>query len=409
MPSRDSATAPLAGIRVLDLTSVILGPYATQILADHGADVIKVEPPAGDNMRHAAPMKNPGMGHIFLHLNRNKRSLVLDLKHAAGRDAVLRLARSADVLVHNTRPEAMERLGLSYDAVREVKPDIVYVAAYGFRREGPYGGKAAYDDIIQGLIAIPALIGAQTGGRPRFVPATICDRITGLNTVNAIATALFHRERTGAGQQVEVTMFEALSEFVLSDHMGGETWRPAIGPAGYPRLLAPDRNPYRTRDGYLALLIYNDKQWRSFFAAIGKPELAEREPFSSQASRSRSIVEVYAYVAEELATRTTAEWLELFERADIPAMRLHDLESLVADPHLEAVGFFRDAEHPSEGPIRMMDVPARWSETPPSLRRHAPRLGEHSVEILAEAGYSRAEIDELLAAGTTLVESTRHE
>ena len=222
------ATGPLAGVRVLDLTSVILGPYATQILGDLGADVVKVESPSGDNMRHAAPFVHDGMGHIFLHLNRNKRSVVLDLKQPAGREAVIRLAAGADVLVHNSRPQAMERLGLGYADVRAVNPGIVYVGAYGFRREGPYGEKAAYDDIIQGLTALPAIIGEVGGGRPRFVPSTMCDRVTGLNAVNAVLAALFHRERTGEGQEVEVTMFEALAEFVLGDHLGGATWEPAI-------------------------------------------------------------------------------------------------------------------------------------------------------------------------------------
>jgi crotonobetainyl-CoA:carnitine CoA-transferase CaiB-like acyl-CoA transferase len=386
---------------VLDLTTVILGPYATQILADLGADVIKVEPPAGDNMRFAAPMKNRGMGHIFLQLNRNKRGAVLDLKQPAGREAALRLAATADVFVHNVRPAAMARLGLSYEEVAAVRPDIVYVSAYGFRREGPYGDKAAYDDIIQGLIAIPSLIADQTGDRPRFVPATICDRITGLNAVNAVTAALFARERTGRGQHVEVTMFETLTEFVLSDHLGGAAWEPPIGPVGYPRLLARDRNPYRTSDGYLALLIYNDRQWQSFFAAIDKPELFAEEPFSSQAARSENIAEVYAYVARQLETRSTADWIDLFERADIPAMPLHTLDSLIHDPHLEAVGFFHHRRHPSEGDVLMMDAPSRWSATPPAFRSHAPLLGQHSVEVLAEAGYTEAEIERLLADGVT--------
>jgi crotonobetainyl-CoA:carnitine CoA-transferase CaiB-like acyl-CoA transferase len=393
---------PLDGIRILDLTTVILGPYATQILGDLGADVVKVEPHAGDNMRWAAPMREPGMGHIFLHLNRNKRSIVLDLKHPEGRDAALRLAESADVLVYNVRPAAMERLGLAYDDVRAVNPSIVYVGAYGFRREGPYGERAAYDDIIQGLSALPWIIGEVSGGRPRFVPSTMCDRITGLNAVTAVVAALFHRERTGEGQAVEVTMLEAMAEFVLSDHMGGETWLPPVAPMGYPRLLAPDRNPYRTKDGYVGLLVYNDKQWRSFFAAIGRPELfVEDERFTTQAARSHSIAEVYAYLAAVIESRTTAEWLEQLAAADVPAMPIHSLESLLHDPHLASVGFFREVDHPAEGRIRVMDTPSRWSATPPSYRRHAPLLGEHSAEVLAEAGYTEEEILRLLAGGVT--------
>ena len=396
------ATGSLAGIRVLDLTSVILGPYATQILGDHGADVIKVEPPAGDNMRHAAPMRTPGMGHIFVQLNRNKRSVVLDLKHADGRAALLRLAAGADVLVHNLRPQAMARLGLSYDDVRAVNERIVYVGAYGFRADGPYGAKAAYDDIIQGLIALPWLIGEGVDGRPRYVPSTICDRVTGLNAVNAVLAALLHRERTGVGQAVEVTMFETLTEFVLSDHMGGETWSPPVAPMGYPRLLAPDRNPMRTKDGYLGVLVYNDRQWRSFLAAVGRSELLEEDGrFASLESRSQSVNEVYAWLAGEFVTRTTAEWLEVLDAADVPAMPIHCLDALLHDPHHEATGFFRLVEHPTEGTIRVMDAPSRWTESPPSLRRHAPLLGEHSVEVLAEAGYAEAEIRRLLDARVT--------
>jgi crotonobetainyl-CoA:carnitine CoA-transferase CaiB-like acyl-CoA transferase len=395
-------SGPLAGVRVIDLTTVILGPYATQILGDLGADVVKVEPHAGDNMRWAAPMRQPGMAHIFMHLNRNKRSIVLDLKQPEGRDAVLRLARDADVLVHNVRPQAIARLGLAYEDLVVVNPSIVYVGAYGFRQDGPYGARAAYDDIIQGLTALPMIVAQVTGERPRYVPSTICDRITGLNTVNAVTAALFHRERTGEGQAVEVTMFEALTEFVLSDHMGGATWEPPVAAMGYPRLLAPDRNPYRTKDGYLALLVYNDKQWRSLFAAIGRPELFEEDGrFSSLEQRSRHIADVYAFLAEIIATRTCSDWLDVLGAADIPVMPVHTLDSLLDDPHLEAVEFFRTVEHPVEGTIRVMDTPSRWSSTAPSYRLHAPLLGEHSVEILREAGYSTSEIDVLVERGVT--------
>jgi crotonobetainyl-CoA:carnitine CoA-transferase CaiB-like acyl-CoA transferase len=395
-------SGPLAGIRVIDLTTVILGPYATQILGDLGADVVKVEPHAGDNMRWVAPSREPGLAHIFLHLNRNKRSIVLDLKRPEGLDAVRRLAASADVFVHNVRPQAIARLGLAYEDVRAVNPRIVYVGAYGFRRDGPYGDRAAYDDIIQGLTALPMVVAQVTGERPRYVPATICDRITGLNAVNAVTAALFHRERTGEGQAVEVTMFEAMTEFVLGDHMAGATWEPPIAPMGYPRLLAPDRNPYRTKDGYLGLLVYNDKQWQSLFAAIGRPELYdEDERFSSLEQRSRHIAEVYAFLADVIAERTTAEWLDVLGKADIPVMPVHTLESLLEDPHLASVGFFRSVDHPTEGPIRAMDTPSRWSASPPAYRLHAPLLGEHSVEILREAGYSPGEIEELLTSGVT--------
>jgi crotonobetainyl-CoA:carnitine CoA-transferase CaiB-like acyl-CoA transferase len=393
-------SGPLAGVRVVDLTSVILGPYATQILGDLGADVIKVEPPEGDNIRHAAPMRNPGMGHIFLHLNRNKRSLVLDLKQPSGREALLRLAAKADVLVYNVRPQAMARLNLTYDDVRAVNPGIVYVGAYGFSQEGPYASKPAYDDIIQGMVSLPTLAKMAGADRPRFVPSTVADRITGLNAVNAITSALFYRERTGKGQAVEVPMFESLTQFILGEHMAGETFDPPLGPMGQPRLLAKYRNPYETRDGYLCLLIYNDKQWRNFFRLIGREDMLQNDPrFATQTSRSSHFDEAYEFVAQHIRTRTNAEWLAALSEADIPVMPLNSPEDLLDDEHLNAIGFFQTIEHPTEGAIRSMAVPSRWSDSPPGPARHAPRLGEHSVEVLGEAGYSAAEIEDMLAGG----------
>ena len=393
-------SGPLAGVRVIDLTSVILGPYATQILGDLGADVIKVEPPEGDNIRHAAPMRSAGMGHVFLHLNRNKRSIVLNLKAAAGREALLKLAATADILVYNVRPQAMARLRLTYDDVRAVNPRIIYVGAYGFSQKGPYAAKPAYDDIIQGMVALPSLAERAGAERPRYVPSTVCDRITGLNTVNAITTALFYRERTGKGQAIEVPMFETLAQFVLGDHMGGATFEPPLGPTGNPRLLARFRNPYETKDGHLCLLIYNDKQWRNFFRLIGRDELFEQDPrFASQASRSQHFDAAYAFIADHMRTRTNAEWLAALGEADIPVMPLYSVEDLLKDDHLNATGFFSVAEHPSEGWVRSMAVPSRWSESAPDAPRPAPKLGEHSAEILREAGYNDADIETMRRAG----------
>jgi len=396
-------SGPLDGVRILDLTTVILGPYATQILGDLGADVIKIEAPEGDTVRYGAPMRNPGMGAIFLHLNRNKRSLVLDLKQPAGREALLRLAATADVLVYNVRPQAMARLKLTYEDVRAANDKIIYVGAYGFSQRGPYAAKPAYDDLIQGMVALPSLIRQAGADRPRFVPSTMCDRITGLNTVNAVTAALFHRERTGKGQAVEVPMFESLTQFVLSDHMAGQTFEPPRGPMGYARLLAEHRAPYETRDGYLCLLAYNDKQWRNFFVMIGSAETFDNDPrFSTQTARSQHIAEIYAFVADHMRTRTTAEWLEALSAADIPAMPLNSLEDLLHDPHLVDTGFFSLVMHPTEGPLRSMAVPSTWSESQPETPRPAPRLGEHSIEVLREAGYSATEIESLIAAGVTL-------
>jgi crotonobetainyl-CoA:carnitine CoA-transferase CaiB-like acyl-CoA transferase len=395
-------SGPLAGVRVIDLTSVVMGPFATQILADLGADVVKVEPPEGDVLRHIAPMRNPGMGHIFLHHNRNKRSIVLDLKQPAGREALLRLARGGDVLIYNVRPQAMRRLRLGYEDVAAVNPRIVYVGAYGYGEGGRYAGQPAYDDLIQGMAALPAIFADAGADRPRYVPTAIADRITGLAAVNAVTAALYCRERTGMGQAVEVPMYETLAHMVLADHMAGRTFEPPIPPFRYERMLAPHRAPYRTKDGYVCVLIYNDKHWRSFFKLIGREEMFDADPrFASQEARSRNIGEVYAFVAGEMIGRTSAEWLRTLKDADIPVAPLQSIEDVLADPHLAESGFFAATEHPTEGRLRAMAMPGAWSRTPAGRLRPAPRLGEHSVEILREAGYAAAEIEALIASGVT--------
>ena len=403
-------SGPLAGVRVLDLTTVVMGPFATQLLADLGADVVKIEPPAGDVLRHIAPMKHPAMGHIFLHHNRNKRSLVLDLKRPAGRQALLRLASGADVLVYNVRPQAMRRLGLAYGDVSAANPRIVYVGAYGYGEGGRYAGEPAYDDLIQGMSGLPWLSRAAGADRPRYVPTAISDRITGLATVNAVTSALYCRERSGEGQSVEVPMFETVTHMVLADHLGGRTFEPPAGPAGYDRMLAPYRVPYATRDGYLCVLIYNDKHWRTFFGLIGRENMFESDArFSSQEARSRNIAEVYAFVAEQMAQRTSVEWLRALKGADIPATPLQSVEDLIDDPHLAESGFFVMTEHPTEGRVRLMSTPSTWSQTPPGRLRPAPRLGEHSAEILREAGYTDAEIGAMAADGVTVLAPERGE
>jgi crotonobetainyl-CoA:carnitine CoA-transferase CaiB-like acyl-CoA transferase len=393
---------PFDGIRVVDLTSVLMGPFATQLLGDMGADVVKIEPPGGDTVRGIGPMRHPGMGHAFLHVNRNKRSLVLDLKHPQGHAALLRLVERADVLVYNVRPQAMARLGLTWEALSAVNPRLVYVGVFGYGQDGPYAAKPAYDDLIQGVSGLPSLIAQVGDGTPRYVPLAFVDRTVGLAAANAVGAALYRRERTGRGQRVDVPMFETMVPFVLGEHLSGATFVPPIGPTGYARLLARERTPYATRDGYVCALIYNDKQWRSFFRMIGEPQRFDEDPrLADIGTRTRHIAELYAMVAQVMRTRTTAQWLEALEQADIPAMPLHTLDSLAEDPHLRAVGFFSEVEHPSEGRVRQMAVPGTWGESPPTIRRHAPRLGEHSREVLAEAGYDAAAIDALLAAGAT--------
>jgi crotonobetainyl-CoA:carnitine CoA-transferase CaiB-like acyl-CoA transferase len=400
--STTAPAGPLAGIKIIDLTSVMMGPYATMILGDYGADVIKVESPEGDVMRHAAPMRNPQMGAMYLQGNRNKRSIVLDLKKAGGRAALLRLSADADVFVHNVRPAAMRRLKLGADDLLALNPRLVYASLHGFGEQGPYAGRPAYDDLIQGMTALPALTG-KIFGEPRFSPATMADRIVGLNATHAILAALLHRDRTGEGQAIEIPMFETMAQFVLGDHMGGRSFEPPIGPPGYSRLLSPDRRPYRTKDGYLCALVYTDKQWTAFFRAIGQENDAARDPrLNGITSRTSHYDFVYRWFSDIMRTRSTAEWTQLFEAADIPHAPLHDLDSLIDDPHLAAVGLLQSVEHPSEGTLRVAGPAATWSKTPPSIRHYPPRLGEHGTEILREAGFSDDEIETLVAEGALI-------
>jgi crotonobetainyl-CoA:carnitine CoA-transferase CaiB-like acyl-CoA transferase len=390
---------PLHGVRILDLTTVVMGPYATQILADFGADVVKVEPPEGDIMRYAWPFRSKGMGHIFLNANRNKRGIALDLKKPAAREACLALAKTADVLVYNIRPQAMARLKLGYEDVKTVNPRIIYVGAFGYSQSGPYAAKAAYDDLIQGAAGLPWLLREAGAESPRFVPATMADRSVGLHVVNAVCAALYSREKTGKGQRVDVPMFESLLQSVLGEHMGGYTFEPQLGEGGYTRMLSKHRRPYETKDGYVCVLIYNDKHWKAFFEMIGRQDMLADARFASAEGRSRNFDAVYGFVADEMTQRTTEEWLAALERADIPVQRMNSLEDIMRDPHLAAIGYFRPIEHPSEGTLVSMKVPSEWSETAPEVRRHAPRLGEHTREVLREAGYTDVQIDGLTQSG----------
>jgi crotonobetainyl-CoA:carnitine CoA-transferase CaiB-like acyl-CoA transferase len=391
---------PLAGIKVLDLTSVLVGPYCTQVLAEMGAEITKVEPPEGDIVRLIGPQRHPGMGCMFLTINRGKRSIVLDLKRPEARAVLLKLATTADVLVTNIRPAAMARLGLDWPALQQANPALVYAAIVGFGQDGPYAPRPAYDDLMQGAALIAGLYARANDGEPRYAPLAMADRITGLMAVGAINAALFHRARCGEGQLVEIPMFETMVAFVLGDHMGGKVYDPPLDGGGYQRHLSPDRKPYRTKDGYVCTMIYNDRQWRNFCQAVGWPDLVSSDPrFASHATRTRHIDEILAMVAAEFVTRTTAEWLELLAAADCPVTPVHTLESIFEDPHLLASGFFTTEQHPTEGTIKGMAIPFRYSATPTGARRPAPRLGGDTAEILSEAGFDAAAIDALLASG----------
>lgn len=391
---------PLQGVRIVDMTSVLMGPFAAQLLGDMGADIIKVEAPQGDITRMIGPQPGDHLGPIYLHINRNKRSIALDLKQEAGRQALLKLVETADVLMYNVRPQAMRRLQLDYAQVAAINPRIIYAGAFGFDQRGPYAAKPAYDDLIQGAVGVPALARSAGSDVPRYTPANIADRTVGLRMANAISAALYFRERTGKGQAIEIPMFETMVEYVAGDHMAGLTYEPPAGPAGYSRLLAHERRPYATSDGYVCAVVYNDNHWRSFLHLIGRADVLENDDrFRSISQRTRHIDEVYRFLAEAIRQRTTAQWLQLLEEADIPVMPMHTMESLLDDPHLNAIGFFRIVQHPSAGAIRSMAIPGTWSESAPEITRHAPQLGEHSCEVLREIGYDETAIAQLLRDG----------
>jgi len=391
---------PLAGVRVLDVTTVVLGPWAAQTLGDMGADVIKVEPPEGDTTRRLGPARHPGMGAFYLACNRNKRSLVLDLKQTAGRAALLRLAATADVILHNFRPGPAARLGLEYEPFRAVNPRLVYCATYGFRARGPYGTKPAYDDVIQAAAGLASLQTALVG-EPRYMPTIVADKTSSLAVLSAVLSALFHRERTGEGQAIEVPMFETVVAYVMVEHLYGETFVPPIETAGYKRILNRWRRPFRTTDGYLAVVPYTDADWRAFFALAGRADLLADPRFRTLESRLANIEALYEELAKIIAGRSSAEWLEALDRASVPAMVVNTLETLLVDPQLEATGFWKIVEHPTEGTLRVPDIPTTYSRTPAEIRRLPPRLGEHSREVLREAGFSEAEVDDLRASGVT--------
>ena len=391
---------PLAGVRILDCTSVVLGPWAAQQLGDLGADVIKIEPPEGDTTRRLGPGRHPDMAAFFMGCNRSKRSIVLDLKCDAGRRALFRLARTADALMHNYRPEPAKRLGLSYEAFAAENPRLIYLATYGYRAAGPMGGKAAYDDIIQagsGLAHLQSVV----AGSPRFMPTIVADKTSSNAVVAALLAALYEREKSGLGQAVEVPMFESLVAYVMVEHLFGETFVPPLDSAGYKRILSKGRRPYATKDGYFALLPYTDANWHEFCRLIGRTDIMQDPRFRSISNRLANIEVVYATLAEIAPTRSNAEWVALLKDSNVPHGPVKSLEDLLSDEQLLATGFWQEVDHPTEGRIRMPGIPPSFSRTVPEIARLQPRLGEHSIEVLQEAGFTAAEIEAMLADGAT--------
>lgn len=392
------AQGPLQGVRVVDLTSVVLGPYATHILADLGADVIKVESLAGDSTRDYQPLRHAGMSGFFLNLNRNKRSVALDLKRPEGLHALKQLIAGAQVFVHNMRGAAIDKLGLDYAAVKAVNPDIVYCAAYGFGSGGPYFGKAAYDDVIQAGSGLASL-NVAAHGVPAFMPTVLCDKVTGQAVAYAILAALYQQARGGGGQAVEVPMLETTVEFALVEHLAASAFEPPLAKAGFQRVLSPHRAPYQTADGFMCLLPYSDRNWRDFFEFTGHQAFTTDPRFARLADRVQNIDVLYALVAKEATRFSTAEWVKFCDDSSIPCMPVVGLDALADDPHLKAVRMFTTMEHPSEGAYRSVRSAISFSSSDFAVRYHAPRHGEHSAELLAEAGYTPGEIGGLAAAG----------
>ncbi len=380
MERKARGQGPLSGVRVIDLTGMVMGPYATQIMADMGADVVKVESPAGDNTRYISVGPAPGMAGVFVNVNRGKRSIVLDLQSDDGKSALRGLLENADVFIHSMRSKAIGKLGFDYAAVSAINPAIVYTNCYGYGRRGPDRDRPAYDDTIQaecGLTAVQEML----TGEPNFVGTIIADKVSGLTALYATMMALFHRERTGEGQEVEVAMFETMASFMLVEHANGALFDPPLGPANYPRAVAPNRKPYRTKDGHVSALVYNDKHWSLFIDAV-KPAWAGDE-LSTLQQRARQIDRVYGLLAETFLERTTAEWLDLLGTLGIPAAPLRTPDQLFDNPHLEAAGFFETVESP-HGKIRFPGVPTWFSRTPGKVAGPAPALGQDTDEVMAE-------------------------
>lgn len=390
---------PLQGIRVVEFTSVVLGPWACQLLGDMGADVIKVEAPTGDSNRRLGASRSPGMAALYMTCNRNKRDVVLDVKNPEAKQALLDLVKTADVFVHNNRPQVMAKLGLDYAALKKVNPKLVYCGAYGYAKRGPYGTKGALDDSIQSISGI-AMLNKLVLGEPRYLPTIVADKTTAMTVVYGVLAALFHRERTGEGQEIEVPMFETMVNFVMAEHLWGNAFEPPLAPPGYVRLMSRHRKPYQTKDGYIAMLPYMDAHWDTFCKVVGRPDLLADPRFRTMGDRTKNIDATYEETGKIMLTRTTQEWLDLFEPTSVPINKVNTLEDLIVDPHLVETGFWKVVDHPTEGKVRQPAFAVNFSATPASVdRRHAPRLGEHTREMLKEAGWDDARIDALIASG----------
>ena len=387
----------LKGIRVLEIGTVVMGPLAGQILADLGAEVIKVEPLEGDIARASHPQA-AGTGALFVNNNRNKKSIALDLRDPQGRAVAERLIARSDVLLHNLRPQSAERLGVGFAAARAIQPGLIYCSASGFGEAGRYRNRPAYDDIIQAVSGLASL-SADPGGEPRFVPTILADKICALHAVYGVLAALVARGRgRQEAIQVQVPMFEAMVSFLLNEHLAEATFR-EDGGTGYPRVLSEHRRPHRTRDGWIAVLPYTGEHWRRFLFAAGRGEICAEPWFADPAARQERIGTLYAVAASVLGERTTADWLEILTRLDIPCSQVNGIEDLLHDPHLADAGFFATAPgYPAEI-VRALPQPVHFAGVDALPDQAPPRLGADSRELLGGLGYSGAEIEAFVASG----------
>lgn len=391
MTTDQETPGALDGVRVIDLTTVLMGPLATRMLADHGADVIRVEAVGGEAFLDSAPRRNSNMNAMALNAHRNKRSVALDLKSESGAAAMADLLASADVFVSNMRAAALERLGLGAETLRARHPGLIHLVANGYGSTGPYADRAAYDDAIQAVSGLAALTGRVTG-EPGYSPAVMADKVCSLHIVQAVMAGLLHQRSTGDGQAIEVPMFETLVAFNIVEHHGGQIFEPPLGDVGYPRTLNPYRKPYRCSDGYACLLPYTDTNWQAFFDFVGRPELATDPRFEAHTDRIANSSELYAIVEEVAPGHSVDEWMDFCNKNSIPANPVLDLNQMADDEHLKAVEMMPILEHPTEGSYRAVRDAISYDATPTRLRRHAPTSGQHTNEVLAELGWTTEQL-----------------
>jgi crotonobetainyl-CoA:carnitine CoA-transferase CaiB-like acyl-CoA transferase len=395
---------PLKGIRILDLTSVVVGPAATWRLSQYGAEIVKLESPDGDLMRGLGGLSPTGQhAGAYLHFNRNKRNICLDLKKSGARDVVARLVASADVIVANMRPQALERLGLDAVSIRTKHPEKVYCLITGYGSDGPYAGQPTYDSVVQGVTGMAGLALARDG-TPSYVPMLICDHVVGEIAAGAILAAVLQCQLSGTGTSIEIPMFETMAAFVLQEHLAQHSFDPPVGPIGDQRLLSPHNKPVQTADGWISFTINTDSQVRAFLKACGRNDLLDDARFATVGSRAKFVTEWFAIRGAPLTAKTTTEWLAIFQGADIAAMPCHTLETLCQDPHLEAVGLVTFEQHPTEGRSAAIRSSIRFDGDFPSTGTPAQPRGQQTRSILAELGYAPGEIDTLTSSGAALTQ-----